>query len=179
VSADLANKIQLGLEDLATVRDQILLLISSLSDSKVGDIETAAACAMLHSFYTEIEKILRLIARDWDGQLPSADAWHKELLNQMSVPTNRRPAVLTSGLVEVLGEFLAFRHLFRGASIALMRWEKLFPARRQSRSDLRTDSTGNRILWAVPAMRKQSDSVAFHRHAWSPKKEPGTGQAPG
>src|SRR5882762_2463629 len=127
VSADLANRIQLGLEELATVREQISLLISSLSDSKVGDIETAAACAMLHSFYTEIEKILRLIARDWDGQLPSADAWHKELLNQMSAPTNRRPAVLTSGLVEVLSEFLAFRHLFRGASIALMRWDKLSP----------------------------------------------------
>jgi hypothetical protein len=26
-----------------------------------------------------------------------------------------------------LSEFLAFRHLFRGASIALMRWEKLVP----------------------------------------------------
>jgi hypothetical protein len=30
-------------------------------------------------------------------------------------------------MVEVLGEFLAFRHLFRGASIVLMRWEKLVP----------------------------------------------------
>jgi hypothetical protein len=127
VSADLVAKIQLGLEELATVREQIALLISSLPASKVGDIEIAAACAMLHSFYTEIEKILRLIARDWDRQLPSADAWHKELLNQMSAPTNRRPAVLTLGLVEVLSEFLAFRHLFRGASIALMRWEKLSP----------------------------------------------------
>ncbi len=127
VSDDLANKIRLGLEDLATVREQIALLTSSLPESKVGDIETAAACAMLHSFYTEIEKILKLIANTWDAQLPSADAWHKELLKQMSVPTNRRPAVLTSGLVEVLSEFLAFRHLFRGASIALMRWEKLSP----------------------------------------------------
>ncbi len=127
VSADLATKIQLGLEELATVREQISLLASKLSDSKVGDIEIAAACAMLHSFYTEIEKILRLIARDWDGQMPSHNAWHKELLIQMSVATNKRPAVLSSGLVEILSEFLAFRYLFRGASIALMRWEKLAP----------------------------------------------------
>ena len=35
--------------------------------------------------------------------------------------------MLTKGLIEVLNEFLAFRHLFRGASIALMRWEKLYP----------------------------------------------------
>src|SRR5712692_7175714 len=103
------------------------LLISKPTDSKVGDIETAAASAMLHSFYTEIEKILKLIAREWDGQMPSSDAWHKELLNQMAAPTNTRPAVVTSGLVVVFSEFLAFRHLFRSASIALMRWDKLSP----------------------------------------------------
>jgi hypothetical protein len=45
----------------------------------------------------------------------------------MSTATLKRPAVLSTGLVEVLSEFLAFRHLFRGASLALMRWEKLHP----------------------------------------------------
>jgi hypothetical protein len=43
------------------------------SEATAGVIETSAACAMLHSFYTEIEKILKLIARDWDGRLPSSD----------------------------------------------------------------------------------------------------------
>jgi hypothetical protein len=82
---------------------------------------------MLHSFYTEIEKILRLIGREWDGQVLSSDAWHKDLLKQMAAPTHKRPAVISPGLVDVLSEFLAFRHLFRGASIALMRWDKLSP----------------------------------------------------
>jgi hypothetical protein len=127
VSADLAAKIRLGLEEFATIREQMSPLIAKQSDSTVSDIETAAASAMLHSFYTEIEKILKLIAREWDARMPSSDAWHKELLNQMSAPTNARPAVITSGLVEILSEFLAFRHLFRGASIALMRWDKLAP----------------------------------------------------
>jgi len=45
----------------------------------------------------------------------------------MAAPTNARPAVITTDLVEALSEFLAFRHLFRGASIALMRWDKLAP----------------------------------------------------
>jgi hypothetical protein len=139
VSADLVVKIQLGLEELATIREQMSPLIAKSSDSKVGDMETAAASAMLHSFYTEIEKVLRLIARDWDARTPSSDAWHKELLNQMAAPTNRRPAVITSGLVETLSEFLAFRHLFRGASIALMRWDKLGPLVAQvDRAYLRT-----------------------------------------
>jgi hypothetical protein len=62
-----------------------------------------------------------------DEPLPASDAWHKELLNQMAAPTNARPAVITTDLLEALSQFLAFRHLFRGASIALMRWDKLAP----------------------------------------------------
>lgn len=126
VSSDLAKKIRLGRGELATVREQLTPLIG-LPDASAGVIERAAACAMLHSFYTEIETILRLIAREWDGQMPSSEAWHRELLNQMSVATATRPAVLSSSLAEVLGEFLAFRHLFRGASIVPMRWEKISP----------------------------------------------------
>jgi hypothetical protein len=126
VSSELAKKIRLGLGDLATVREQLTPLMR-LPDTSAGVIERAAACAMLHSFYTEIEKILRLIAREWDRQMPSSEAWHRELLNRMSVATGTRPAVLSGSLVEVLGEFLAFRHLFRGASIVLMRWEKISP----------------------------------------------------
>jgi hypothetical protein len=127
VSHELAIKIRLGLEELAIVREHFQPLISLSSEATVGVIETAAACAMLHSFYTEIEKILKLSAREWDGQLPSSDSWHKDLLIQMSEATPKRPAVISVALVEVLSEFLAFRHLFRGASIVLMRWEKLFP----------------------------------------------------
>ena len=126
MSSDLAKKIRLGLGELATVREQLTPLMC-LPDTSAGVIERAAACAMLHSFYTEVEKILRLIAREWDGQMSSSEAWHRELLNQMSVATAARPAVLSGALVEALGEFLAFRHLFRGASIALMRWEKISP----------------------------------------------------
>jgi hypothetical protein len=126
VSSDLATKLCLSLAELATVREQLTQLIS-LPETSAGVIERAAACAMLHSFYTEIEKLLKLIAREYDGQVPSSESWHRELLNQMSGATATRPAVLSLALVEDLGEFLAFRHLFRGASIVLMRWDKLAP----------------------------------------------------
>ena len=116
MSRNLAVEIRLGLEELATVREQFSPLISMPPDATVGVIETAAACAMLHSFYTEIEKILKLIAREWDRQVPSSDSWHKDLLNQMSAATATRPAVVSAGLVDVLSEFLAFRYLFRGRS---------------------------------------------------------------
>jgi hypothetical protein len=127
VSCELATKVRVGLEELAIVRQQFEPLVSMPSDAIVGVIETSAACAMLHSFYTEIEKILKLIAREWDRQLPSSDSWHRDLLLQVSTATPTRPAVLSKDLVESLTEFLGFRHLFRGASIALLRWEKLYP----------------------------------------------------
>ena len=127
VSHELATKLRLGLGELATVREQFAPLLSLPDGLNPGVIERSAACAMLHSFYTEIEKVLKLIARDWDGRLPASDSWHKELLTQMSEATENRPAVLSASMVETLSEYLAFRRLFRGASIALMRWEKLFP----------------------------------------------------
>ena len=73
VSRELTGKIRVGLEELGIVRQQFEPLLSISSDATVNVIETSAACAMLHSFYTEIEKILKLIARDWDGRLPSSD----------------------------------------------------------------------------------------------------------
>lgn len=127
MSSDLAAKLRLGLGELSAVREQFGVLLALEGRDTQGVIERSAACAMLHSFYTEIEKLLKLIAREWDGRLPASDAWHKELLLQMAVGTDRRPAVLSESLVTVLSEYLAFRHLFRGASIVLMRWEKLLP----------------------------------------------------
>ena len=63
MSSDLADKLRLSPGELATVREQFAPLIC-LPETSVGVIERAAACAMLHSFYTEIEKILKLIARE-------------------------------------------------------------------------------------------------------------------
>jgi hypothetical protein len=127
VSSELSRKIQVGLEEFATVRQQFesLLLIPPGAEPSV--IETSAACAMLHSFYTEIGKILKIIAREWDGSLPASESWHRDLLVRMSEVTARRPAVLSADLLATLKEFLVFRHLFRGASIALMRWDRLYP----------------------------------------------------
>src|SRR5438067_385442 len=113
----------LAMETTLSEKEAVLAAARLLRNMGARDVFLFGS-AMLNSFYTEIEKILKLIARAWDEQVPSSDAWHKELLNQMVVATSARPAVISSGLVDVLSEFLAFRHLFRGASIALMGWDK-------------------------------------------------------
>lgn len=114
MSADLATKIQLGLDELAEIRAQMSPLIARTGESELPVMETAAACAMLHSFYTEIEKMLKIIAIDRDKKTPSSESWHRDLLTQMSAATETRPPVITSDLVNRLADLLAFRHLFRG-----------------------------------------------------------------
>jgi hypothetical protein len=127
VSADLATKIQLGLDQLAEIRSQLSPLMARTGEPDLPVMETAAACAMLHSFYTEVEKILRLIAIEHDGVVPASESWHRDLLHRMARPGRARPAVISAELLPKLAELLAFRHLFRGASIVLMRWNKLAP----------------------------------------------------
>ena len=111
--SELSRKIRIGLEEFATVLQQFESLLSIPPDADPGVIGTSAACAMLHSFYTEIEKILKIIAREWDGSLPESESWHRDLLIQMSEVTAKRPAVLSADLLATLKEFLAFRHRFR------------------------------------------------------------------
>lgn len=127
MSANLAEKIQLGLDELAVIRGMMSPLIARTGEPLLTVIETAAACTMLHSFYPETEKILKLVALDLDKKIPSSESWHRDLLSQMAAATDARPAVITTVLVTRLAELLAFRHLFRSASIALMRWDKLSP----------------------------------------------------
>jgi len=103
VSAKLAEKIQLGLDELAVITGLMPALIARTREPELPVIETAAACTMLHSFYTEIEKILKLIALDLDRNLPSSESWHRDLLCQMAASTKMRPAVITPGLVTAPG----------------------------------------------------------------------------
>jgi hypothetical protein len=70
---------------------------------------------------------LKRIAQDVDGHVPSAEFWHRDLLDQMQISTKDRIPVISAALAERLKEYLAFRHLFRGASVALMRWPKMRP----------------------------------------------------
>lgn len=68
----------------------------------------------LHSFYTGIERAFRLIAEILDGRLPMGEGWHKLLLNQMALEIqNVRPAVISEMTLDLLEEYLRFRHLVR------------------------------------------------------------------
>jgi hypothetical protein len=127
VSGKLAARIELNRQELSRVTEQLAPLVLKGASTDLDIVETSAVAAMLHSFYTLIEKILEAIAREIDQAVPDASQWHRDLIEQMTRPTAGRPEVISEDLAEKLKEYLAFRHLFRGASIVLMRWNKMRP----------------------------------------------------
>ena len=68
----------------------------------------------LHSIYTGIEKIFEQIAHHVDDQFSKDKHWHKLLLEQMATDIpGIRTAVIDFQTLEVLEEFLRFRHVVR------------------------------------------------------------------
>lgn len=68
----------------------------------------------LHGFYSGVERLLEIIARDIDNLTPTGSTWHRDLLQQMKLEIpGVRPAVLTPRSVELLEEYLGFRHIVR------------------------------------------------------------------
>ena len=105
-----------------------------------------AAALNLHAFYTGIERIFEMIAREIDESVPSGPQWHRDLLLQMSndLP-GRRPAVIRYETRVCLDEYRAFRHVVRHAYTFVLRPERvadlvqrLDDCFQQVRSDLET-----------------------------------------
>ncbi len=68
----------------------------------------------LHSFYSGLEKIFLLIGREIDENIPQSDAWHQELLEQMTLNIEEvRPAVISDKSKNSLDDYRGFRHVVR------------------------------------------------------------------
>ena len=70
--------------------------------------------SMLHDFYTFVENIAKTVAVTIDGGIPAGHDWHRELLEQMTLPIpGLRPPLLSGDTAALLDRFGAFRHVFR------------------------------------------------------------------
>lgn len=68
----------------------------------------------LHGFYSGIERLFELIARQVDRALPTGETWHRDLVQQMAQDLPEvRPAVISQASALVLDKFRRFRHLVR------------------------------------------------------------------
>lgn len=76
MSSNLVERIRLDLDQLAIVRSEMEPLIARAGDSELTTLERAAASAMLHSFYTQVEKMMEAIAEEWGPFDLAPSAWH-------------------------------------------------------------------------------------------------------
>ena len=68
----------------------------------------------LHGFYSALEKIFELIAKEIDGIIPEGNSWHQDLLIQMKTEFKKvRPAVISRDTFNKLDEYRGFRHVVR------------------------------------------------------------------
>lgn len=81
--------------------------------------------SVLHSFYNGIENIFTIIAKNIDGEVPSGNKSHQELLHQMASENEKRAAVIDEETYLVLREYATFRHFYRHAYSFQLNWDKM------------------------------------------------------
>ena len=94
-------------EELERVRDAL--------NDRIGRV--------LHNIYCGVESTRENIAETVDGEKPSGNRWNSGLLDQMSVPTSRRPAVMDDHAE--LRDLMRFRHVFRSVYGEPLRHEEV------------------------------------------------------
>ncbi len=54
------------------------------ASSEPSSLYLDAVALNLHSFYSGLERLFELIARQLDGSVPAGETWHRQLLLQMA-----------------------------------------------------------------------------------------------
>lgn len=86
----------------------------AMSASQDQDAFLNSVALNLHSFYNGLERVMELVAVEMDGGTLGGEAWHTELLRQMSLEVpSVRPALLSSNAAQLLDEYRKFRHRVR------------------------------------------------------------------
>jgi len=90
------------------------------------DIYLDSVALNLHAFYSGLEKLFELIARQVDGASPEGIAWHRDLLSRMAEDVKDvRPAVISKETSGKLDQYRRFRHLVRNVYATNLNPEKI------------------------------------------------------
>jgi hypothetical protein len=122
----LAAAVRQRRQQVAKIVDEAREARSAYSEQAPPLLELRGIGAILHDFYTAIENISETIAPELNGGLPAGEAWHRELLTNMTLDLpGIRPPLLGADTAHALDEFLRFRHLFRNIYGHKLEWSRL------------------------------------------------------
>jgi hypothetical protein len=124
---ELAERIRGEANDLEFIQHRIGIAWQSLqkSPNERGFLLDSVALN-LHSFYSGLERIFELIARNIDRAIPNSQTWHRDLLLLMGQEVaDVRPALIQLEEANQLDEFRRFRHLVRNVYTFNLQPEKM------------------------------------------------------
>ncbi len=124
----LAQRIELELEEIERTERAIVRHWKSARAAAVDqDAYLNSVALNLHGWYSGFERVFELIAVEIDGGALGGEAWHAELLRQMTLDlAETRPPVIQKDVAARLDEYRKFRHRIRNIYAA-----SLDPARMQ------------------------------------------------
>lgn len=148
LKADVRRETQ-NLSQLVESMDELRV---QLHDREPTEFDVRAAGSLLHDFYTGLEKIFQRIALRVDGDLPTGEDWHLQLLLRMATPIDGvRPRVISDDQMQQLEEYLRFRHVFRNLYGFELRWELIAPLVEAMRDDFHvTESQIEAFMTQLP-----------------------------
>lgn len=142
------GRVQLEMQNIGRLRDELaargfLIGTVPINDKLSDQFTLRAVGSILHDFYTCVENMFRIIARNMDESMPESPGWHNDLLQQMSLSIEDvRPPVISSQTLDYLNEFRGFRHIFRntyGFNLIGERMERLLRLLPMTIDSLTTD----------------------------------------
>jgi len=91
-----------------------------------NDLFLDATALNLHGYYSGVERIFEHIAKEIDQSVPSGNAWHRELVFQMTMEIDHvRPPVISKSTERQLDEYRGFRHVVRNVYTYSLSQERL------------------------------------------------------
>ena len=121
----LIAEIQADLDALEEIFYNATDVYEQISDEPTEHQKMAIA-GYIHHFYTGVEAIHQRIVQAIEGDVPSSEQWHRELLDEMAIELlDVRPRVISNETKNLLHEYLSFRHVFRHAYALKLDWSRL------------------------------------------------------
>lgn len=124
----LRDEFRLTRDALARIAGEAVSVARRHAESPPDTVTLYGCGALLHGYYTALERILQSVTRDFNSAPPQGADWHRRLLIACaSERPGRRPAILSAASLVAVDRYLRFRHLFRNLYVFDLQWLELHP----------------------------------------------------
>ena len=114
--------------EISLIDEMIIASTPLLEIAKLREPDYSEKCGIaynIHSFYYGIEKILLLILIEEDKLTIDEAKWHKAVLSKAFEKTVNRDPILNENLIDILKDYLHFRHVSRNSYGSILVWDKM------------------------------------------------------